>query len=154
VAWKLVDEVVPRPKWEETVAERAAEFAARPGRRAGPAGIAQPGIAQPGIAQPGIAQPGIAQPGITQPGITQPGITQPGITQPGITQPGITQPGITLAPLAKQRDDDRIGYPHVTTAGGSFSPSAILTGASPLASTRASRPGRRCPVSTAPNCSG
>jgi benzoyl-CoA-dihydrodiol lyase len=88
VAWKLVDEVVPRPKWEETVAERAAEFAARPGRRAGPAGIAQPGIAQPGIAQPGI-------------------------TQPGITQPGITQPGITLAPLAKQRDDDRIGYPHV-----------------------------------------
>ena len=68
VAWKLVDEVVPRPKWEETVAERAAEFAARPGRPAGRAGIAQPGI---------------------------------------------TQPGITLAPLAKQRDDDRIGYPHV-----------------------------------------
>ena len=68
VTWKLVDEVVPRPKWEETVAERAAEFAARPGRRVGPAGIAQPGI---------------------------------------------TQPGITLAPLAKQRDDDRIGYPHV-----------------------------------------
>jgi benzoyl-CoA-dihydrodiol lyase len=68
VTWKLVDEVVPRPKWEQTVAERAAGFAARPGRRAGPAGIAQPGIAQPGI---------------------------------------------TLAPLAKQRDDDRIGYPHV-----------------------------------------
>jgi benzoyl-CoA-dihydrodiol lyase len=68
VAWKLVDEVVPRPKWEETVAERAAEFAARPGRRAGP---------------------------------------------PGIIRPGITRPGITLAPLAKQRDDDRIGYPHV-----------------------------------------
>jgi benzoyl-CoA-dihydrodiol lyase len=78
VAWKLVDEVVPRPKWEETVAERAAEFAARPGRRAGP-----------------------------------PGITRPGITRPGITRPGITRPGITLAPLAKQRDDDRIGYPHV-----------------------------------------
>jgi benzoyl-CoA-dihydrodiol lyase len=73
VAWKLVDEVVPRPKWEETVAERAAEFAARPGRRAGP----------------------------------------PGIIRPGITRPGITRPGITLAPLAKQRDDDRIGYPHV-----------------------------------------
>ena len=32
VTWKLVDEVVPRPKWEETVAERAAGFAARPGR--------------------------------------------------------------------------------------------------------------------------
>ena len=63
VAWKLVDEVVPRPKWEQTVAERAAEFAARPGRRT--------------------------------------------------AQPGIAQPGITLAPLAKQRDDDRIGYPHV-----------------------------------------
>ncbi|MDX6392380.1 MAG: benzoyl-CoA-dihydrodiol lyase [Streptosporangiaceae bacterium] len=73
VTWKLVDEVVPRPKWEETVAERAAGFAARPGRRAGP----------------------------------------PGITQPGIAPPGIAQPGITLAPLAKQRDDDRIGYPHV-----------------------------------------
>ena len=68
VTWKLVDEVVPRPKWEQTVAERAGGCAARPGRRSGPAGIAQPGIAQPGI---------------------------------------------TLAPLAKQRDDDRIGYPHV-----------------------------------------
>ena len=68
VTWKLVDEVVPRPKWEQAVAERAAGFAARPGRRAGP---------------------------------------------PGIAQPGIAQPGITLAPLAKQRDDDRIGYPHV-----------------------------------------
>jgi benzoyl-CoA-dihydrodiol lyase len=59
VAWKLVDEVVPRPRWEETVAERAAEFAARSGRPSG-------------------------------------------------------APGITLAPLAKQRDEDRIGYPHVT----------------------------------------
>ncbi|GAA4564039.1 2,3-epoxybenzoyl-CoA dihydrolase [Planotetraspora kaengkrachanensis] len=27
VQWRLVDEVVPRPRWEETVAERAAEFA-------------------------------------------------------------------------------------------------------------------------------
>src|ERR1035438_8627017 len=41
VTWKLVDEVVPRPKWEQAVAERAAGFAARPGRRAGPPGSAQ-----------------------------------------------------------------------------------------------------------------
>jgi benzoyl-CoA-dihydrodiol lyase len=32
VEWRLVDEVVARPKWEETVAERAAELAARSGR--------------------------------------------------------------------------------------------------------------------------
>jgi benzoyl-CoA-dihydrodiol lyase len=63
-AWKLVDEAVPRPKWEETVAERAAEFAAR--SRRPPRG------------------------------------------------PGIAQPGITLSPLAKQRDDDRIGYAYLT----------------------------------------
>jgi benzoyl-CoA-dihydrodiol lyase len=58
VAWKLVDEVVPRPQWKQTVAERAAGFAARSSRPSG-------------------------------------------------------APGITLAPLAKQRDADRIGYPHV-----------------------------------------
>jgi len=59
VQWKLVDEVVPRPRWDQTVAERAAELAARSNRPAGAAGI-------------------------------------------------------TLTPLAKQRDEDRISYPHVT----------------------------------------
>jgi benzoyl-CoA-dihydrodiol lyase len=39
VAWKLVDEVVPRPKWEETVAVRARELAARSTRPAGATGI-------------------------------------------------------------------------------------------------------------------
>ena len=34
VQWRLVDEAVPRPKWDETVAERAAELAARSGRPA------------------------------------------------------------------------------------------------------------------------
>ena len=38
VQWKLVDEVVPRPKWDETVAARAAELAARSNRPAGCAG--------------------------------------------------------------------------------------------------------------------
>jgi benzoyl-CoA-dihydrodiol lyase len=32
VQWRLVDEAVPRPRWDETVAERAAELAARSGR--------------------------------------------------------------------------------------------------------------------------
>ena len=32
VRWRLVDEAVPRPVWERTVAERAAEFAARSSR--------------------------------------------------------------------------------------------------------------------------
>jgi benzoyl-CoA-dihydrodiol lyase len=32
VQWRLVDEAVPRPKWDETVAERAAELAARSSR--------------------------------------------------------------------------------------------------------------------------
>jgi benzoyl-CoA-dihydrodiol lyase len=38
VQWRLVDEVVPRPSWAQTVAERAAELAARSQRAAGSAG--------------------------------------------------------------------------------------------------------------------
>jgi benzoyl-CoA-dihydrodiol lyase len=38
-AWGLVDEVVPRPRWGETVTQRAAQFAARSTRPAGVAGI-------------------------------------------------------------------------------------------------------------------
>jgi benzoyl-CoA-dihydrodiol lyase len=34
VRWRLVDEAVPRPAWEQTVAERAGEFAARSTRSA------------------------------------------------------------------------------------------------------------------------
>ena len=40
VQWRLVDEAVPRPRWDETVAERAAELARRSGRPAGAAGVA------------------------------------------------------------------------------------------------------------------
>jgi benzoyl-CoA-dihydrodiol lyase len=40
VRWRLVDEAVPRPKWEETVAERAAAFARTSNRPAGATGIA------------------------------------------------------------------------------------------------------------------
>jgi benzoyl-CoA-dihydrodiol lyase len=39
VAWKLVDEAVPRPKWDEIVAERATEFAARSARPGDAQGI-------------------------------------------------------------------------------------------------------------------
>jgi benzoyl-CoA-dihydrodiol lyase len=39
VRWRLVDEAVPRPKWEATVAERAAELAARSRRPADAAGV-------------------------------------------------------------------------------------------------------------------
>jgi benzoyl-CoA-dihydrodiol lyase len=38
-AWRLVDEAVPRSRWEETVAARAAEFAARSARPADAPGI-------------------------------------------------------------------------------------------------------------------
>jgi benzoyl-CoA-dihydrodiol lyase len=38
-AWRLVDEAVPRTAWSQTVAARAAEFAARSARPAGPAGV-------------------------------------------------------------------------------------------------------------------
>jgi benzoyl-CoA-dihydrodiol lyase len=41
VQWRLVDEAVPRPRWEETVAERAAELAGRSGRPEA-AGVALP----------------------------------------------------------------------------------------------------------------
>ena len=40
VQWRLVDEAVPRPRWDETVAERAAELARRSGRPEGAAGVA------------------------------------------------------------------------------------------------------------------
>jgi len=40
VAWRLVDEAVPRTRWDEAVAERAAEFAARSARPRDTAGIA------------------------------------------------------------------------------------------------------------------
>jgi benzoyl-CoA-dihydrodiol lyase len=39
VAWRLVDEAVPRTTWSQTVAERAAELAAKSTRPAGAAGI-------------------------------------------------------------------------------------------------------------------
>jgi benzoyl-CoA-dihydrodiol lyase len=39
VQWRLVDEVVPRPRWEETVTERAAELAGRSGRPQGADGV-------------------------------------------------------------------------------------------------------------------
>ena len=42
VRWRLVDEAVPRPTWDETVAERAAELATRSSRPAGARGIALP----------------------------------------------------------------------------------------------------------------
>ncbi len=40
VQWRLVDEAVPRPRWDEAVAERAAELAARSSRPQGAAGVA------------------------------------------------------------------------------------------------------------------
>ncbi|HEV2242760.1 MAG TPA: enoyl-CoA hydratase-related protein, partial [Streptosporangiaceae bacterium] len=40
VAWRLVDEAVPRTAWSQTVAARAAEFAARSSRPASAGGIA------------------------------------------------------------------------------------------------------------------
>ena len=39
VAWRLVDEAVPRARWEETVAEQAAELARRSSRPSGARGI-------------------------------------------------------------------------------------------------------------------
>ncbi|HYX59214.1 MAG TPA: 2,3-epoxybenzoyl-CoA dihydrolase [Streptosporangiaceae bacterium] len=39
VQWRLVDEAVPRPRWDETVAERAAELAGRSGRPENAAGV-------------------------------------------------------------------------------------------------------------------
>ena len=40
VQWRLVDEAVPRPRWDETVAERAAELAGSSGRSEDAAGVA------------------------------------------------------------------------------------------------------------------
>jgi benzoyl-CoA-dihydrodiol lyase len=75
-SWRLVDEAVPRPKWDQTVAERAAEIAARSSRPAGAKGIA-------------------------------------------------------LTPLAKQRDDDHIGYQYVTAALDRAAGTATITVAGP-----------------------
>src|SRR5512140_2913411 len=40
VQWRLVDEAVPRPRWDETVAERAAELASRSTRPENAVGVA------------------------------------------------------------------------------------------------------------------
>jgi benzoyl-CoA-dihydrodiol lyase len=76
VQWRLVDEAVPRPKWDQAVAQRAAELGARSGRPAGARGI-------------------------------------------------------TLTPLAKQRDDDRIGYRYVTATADRTEGTATITIAGP-----------------------
>ena len=39
VQWRLVDEAVPRPRWDETVAERAAELASRSSRAENATGV-------------------------------------------------------------------------------------------------------------------
>jgi len=39
VQWRLVDEVVPRPRWQETVTERAADLAGRSSRSGDAAGV-------------------------------------------------------------------------------------------------------------------
>jgi benzoyl-CoA-dihydrodiol lyase len=78
-AWRLVDEAVPRPGWDQAVAERAREFAARSTRSGGPDGA----------------------------------------------------DGIALTPLAKRRDDDGIGYQHVTAALDRAAGTATITVAGP-----------------------
>jgi len=46
VQWRLVDEAVPRPRWDETVAERAAELAARSSRPQDAQGVALTSLAK------------------------------------------------------------------------------------------------------------
>jgi benzoyl-CoA-dihydrodiol lyase len=76
VEWGLVDEVVPRPKWEQAVRDRATELGARSTRPA-------------------------------------------------------TAAGIVLAPLDKQRSDDRIRYDHVIAALDRVSGTAEITVSGP-----------------------
>jgi benzoyl-CoA-dihydrodiol lyase len=86
-AWRLVDEAVPRPGWDQAVAERAAEFAARSAR---PTRSTPPEAAGAGGAE-----------------------------------------GIALAPLAKRRDDDHIGYQYLTAALDRAAGTATITVAGP-----------------------
>jgi benzoyl-CoA-dihydrodiol lyase len=60
VDWRLVDEVVPGSKLEETVARRAREFAAKSRRPAAAQGVVQQGVVQQGVVQQGVAQQGVA----------------------------------------------------------------------------------------------
>jgi benzoyl-CoA-dihydrodiol lyase len=46
VQWRLVDEVVPRPKWDEAVAARATELAARSARPSDAQGVGLPALAK------------------------------------------------------------------------------------------------------------
>jgi benzoyl-CoA-dihydrodiol lyase len=75
-AWKLVDEVVPRPAWDRVVAERAAELGSRSARPA-------------------------------------------------------DATGIKLTPLAKRREDDRIGYRYVRAVLDRATGTATITIAGP-----------------------
>ena len=48
VQWRLVDEAVPRPRWDQAVAERAAELAARSSRPGNAEGVALTPLAKTG----------------------------------------------------------------------------------------------------------
>jgi benzoyl-CoA-dihydrodiol lyase len=92
VAWRLVDEVVPRPGWAEAVAARAAELAGRSGR---PGGAGAEGAGAGGAGARGAGARGAGAEGAGA---------------------GGAGAGIELTPLAKRRTAELVSYQHVTAA--------------------------------------
>src|SRR5713101_1349634 len=104
VEWRLVDEVVPRSRLEETVKHRAAERAARTDRPAGAAGIALPPLGR-AIDGDRIAYGTIACALDRGRGIAEITIKGPG-AQPPATLEAIRTAGAAFWPLALARELD------------------------------------------------
>src|ERR1700731_1867822 len=118
VAWRLVDEAVPRAQWDEVVRQRAGELAGRSGRPSGPAGIELTPLAQTAAGGAPGGPPRLAEP---------PG---PPASPPRGDQPpaGPTSPAMISYDHVSARLDRARGVAEITVTGPQAGPPASLDG--------------------------
>src|SRR5437870_1648746 len=104
VEWGLVDEVVPRSRLAEVVAQRAREFAARTGRPAGGRGLRLPPLERT-VAGDAIRYSHVACELDRQRGIAEITVTAPAAPPPNDAE-GVRAQGSTFWPLALARELD------------------------------------------------
>ena len=119
VAWRLVDEAVPRAQWDEVVRQRAGELAGRSGRPAPPTGTGAAGIELTPLAKTAA---GGADPGGRPPG--------PPASPPRGDQPpaGPTSPAMISYDHVTARLDRARGVAEITVAGPQAGPPSSLDG--------------------------
>ncbi|HEV2451503.1 MAG TPA: 2,3-epoxybenzoyl-CoA dihydrolase [Streptosporangiaceae bacterium] len=108
VAWRLVDEVVPRPRWDETVAERATELATASPRPADATGIELTPLAKELAKDRGddmISYPHVTGRLDREAGTVEITVTGPDAPAPGDAG-GIHRQGAGFWPLAVTRELD------------------------------------------------